>query len=86
MRYILLATGVLFFFRLDAQINQNVGLSELEITYSRPSKRGRQVFGNVVPYDEMWRLGANKNSRVMIGPGVVVNPDVFLKDSHGPDQ
>ena len=41
---------------------QTVGLTDIAIDYSRPSKRNRIVFGNVVPYNKVWRLGANKNS------------------------
>jgi hypothetical protein len=33
---------------------------ELEVFYNRPSKRGREVFGGLVPYDEVWRTGANE--------------------------
>lgn len=55
---------------LQAQINtpapspsskliQTVGLTEVTLEYSRPSMRGRKIFGNVVPYDKLWRTGAN---------------------------
>lgn len=40
---------------------QTVGLTEITIEYSRPSKRDRAIFGELVPYDKMWRTGANKN-------------------------
>lgn len=33
---------------------------ELEIFYNRPSKKGREVFGALVPYDKVWRTGANE--------------------------
>ena len=65
-----------------ATIKQNVGLSELEITYSRPSKRGRQVFGNVVPYDEMWRLGANKNSTFTTSDDLYFGADTLKKGTY----
>jgi hypothetical protein len=33
---------------------------EMSVTYSRPSKRGRDIFGGLVPYDQVWRTGANE--------------------------
>ena len=63
-------------------IKQNVGLSELEITYSRPSKRGRQVFGNVVAYDQMWRLGANKNSTFTTSDDLYFGNDTLEKGTY----
>ena len=65
-----------------ATIKQNVGLSELEITYSRPSKRGRQVFGNVVAYDQMWRLGANKNSTFTTSDDLYFGKDTLKKGTY----
>lgn len=65
-----------------ATIKQNVGLSELEITYSRPSKRGRQVFGNVVAYDQMWRLGANKNSTFTTSDDLFFGKDTLKKGTY----
>lgn len=40
-------------------VSQKVGLTDFKITYSRPSAKGRQVFGDVVAYDKLWRTGAN---------------------------
>ncbi|WP_027420831.1 DUF2911 domain-containing protein [Crocinitomix catalasitica] len=42
-----------------AKITQSVGVSELALEYSRPSVKGRTIFGELVPYDQVWRLGAN---------------------------
>ncbi len=36
----------------------------VEICYGRPSRRGRQVFGALVPFDSLWRLGANEPTRL----------------------
>jgi hypothetical protein len=40
-------------------VTQKVGLTEFSITYSRPSAKGRKVFGDVVAFDKLWRTGAN---------------------------
>ena len=46
------------------KVSQRVGLTDINIEYSRPSKKGRTVFGELVPYGEMWRLGANLNTTI----------------------
>lgn len=43
-------------------VSQKVGLTNFELEYSRPSIRGRELFGEILPEGEMWRTGANKNS------------------------
>ncbi|SDD56032.1 Protein of unknown function [Dyadobacter soli] len=40
-------------------IVQDVGLGQVKVTYSRPNVKGRKVFGALVPYNEVWRTGAN---------------------------
>ena len=46
----------------SASFTQTVGLTEVEVEYSRPAKRDRVIFGDLVPFDEVWRTGANKNT------------------------
>lgn len=40
-------------------VSQKVGLNEFSISYSRPSLKGRKAYGDVVPFDKLWRFGAN---------------------------
>ncbi len=47
-----------------ASISQQVGLTDVMITYSRPSLRGRAVWGELVPWDRVWRTGANAPTTV----------------------
>jgi|SRR5271165_387065 len=47
-----------------ATTKQRVGLTDIEVVYSRPSMRGREVFGGLVPYGEVWRTGANNATRI----------------------
>ncbi len=42
------------------KLEQRVGLTDLRIEYSRPSMKGRVIFGELVPFDQVWRTGANK--------------------------
>lgn len=43
----------------SAKIAQKVGLTDVTVDYSRPSTKGRKIFGELVPYGEVWRTGAN---------------------------
>lgn len=45
-------------------IEQQVGLTNVEINYSRPGVKGRKIFGDLVPYNERWRTGANNNTTI----------------------
>lgn len=45
-----------------ANVKQTVGLTNFELDYSRPSVRDRKIFGELLPYGEMWRTGANNNT------------------------
>jgi tetratricopeptide (TPR) repeat protein len=45
-----------------AILTQTVGVSEISITYNRPAIKGRKVWGELVPYKEVWRAGANENT------------------------
>jgi len=47
-----------------SKISQQVGLTEVTLQYSRPSAKGRVVFGELVPYDKVWRTGANRATRI----------------------
>lgn len=56
----------------SAEVEQMVGLTEVSIAYSRPSMKGRTVFGNLVPYGKLWRTGANANTTVRFSDDVTV--------------
>lgn len=47
-----------------AEVKQEIGAAKVSLEYSRPSAKGRTVFGNVVPYGELWRLGANASTKI----------------------
>ena len=52
-----------------AVIKQRVGLTDIEVDYSRPNKNDRVIFGKLVPFDKPWRTGANQATRIkMSGP------------------
>ncbi|MCH2234668.1 MAG: DUF2911 domain-containing protein [Crocinitomicaceae bacterium] len=45
------------------KISQVVGLTNIDLEYSRPSMKGRTIFGDLVAYDKIWRLGANGSTK-----------------------
>lgn len=47
-----------------SEISQQVGLTEVALQYSRPSAKGRVVFGTLVPYNKVWRTGANAATKI----------------------
>lgn len=55
-----------------AMIDQQVGLSDVKIEYSRPSAKGRPVYGELVPFGKMWRTGANANTIVTFSEDVTI--------------
>ncbi|WP_296384684.1 DUF2911 domain-containing protein [Winogradskyella sp.] len=54
------------------KIEQKVGLTDVTLEYSRPSMKGRKIFGELVPYGKMWRAGANKNTMIIFSSDVVI--------------
>lgn len=49
----------------------------LKITYSQPHKRGREIFGKVVPYGEVWRTGANEATEITITRNILIDGDTL---------
>ena len=54
------------------KISQQLGLTQVEVDYSRPSARGRDIMGGLVRYGDIWRTGANKNTTVSFSDAVNV--------------
>jgi hypothetical protein len=55
-----------------ATLTQRVGLTDVSVEYSRPSMRGRTIFGNLVPFDKIWRTGANARTKITFSTDVTV--------------
>ncbi|MCF6308252.1 MAG: DUF2911 domain-containing protein [Flavobacteriaceae bacterium] len=82
-KLILLFFGLTLTFNANSQIKtpqpstsqkivQTVGLTEVVLEYSRPSMRGRTIFGGLVPYNEIWRTGANANTKITFSDAVTI--------------
>ena len=94
MRKIILALAVLIAnFTIEAQVktpqpspkstlNQVVGLTDVTVEYSRPSAKGRPVFGDLVPFGRLWRTGANQNSIVSFSEDVVIKGNTLKKGKY----
>lgn len=94
MKKIILAFAVvLSSFQIDAQVKtpapspkctveQKVGLTDVTIEYSRPSMKGRTIFGDLVPYGKLWRTGANQNSMITFSDDVVIKGQTLKKGKY----
>lgn len=65
-----------------AEVVQEVGLSKITIAYSRPAARGRKVFGNLVPYGRIWRVGANESTKITVDTDLEVFGNLLTKGTY----
>jgi hypothetical protein len=56
-----------------AKLSQKVGLTDVEISYSRPGVKGRTIFGDLEKWDVLWRTGANATTKIKFSDDVKVN-------------
>lgn len=56
-----------------AKVEQRVGLTDVSVTYSRPGTNGRDIWGGLVPYNEIWRAGANKATMLSTTAPIKIN-------------
>lgn len=63
-------------------LDQMVGLTEVIVEYSRPSAKGRNVFGDLVPFGKLWRTGANANTTVSFSEDVVIGGNKLKKGKY----
>ena len=64
------------------KMTQTAGLTDITIEYSRPSVKGREIFGKLVPYGEMWRTGANKNTMITFSEDVKIGGNEVKKGTY----
>ena len=53
-------------------VKQRVGLTDVEVDYSRPNKNGREIFGGLVPFGKLWRTGANAVTKIKFSHAVTL--------------
>jgi len=54
-------------------LKQRVGLTDIEIVYSRPGVKERTIFGGLIPYGQVWRTGANASTKISFSGPVKLN-------------
>ena len=65
-----------------SSIEQEIGLSKISIEYSRPAARERKVFGGIVPFGRIWRVGANKSTKITVDTDMIVLGNLLPKGTY----
>lgn len=65
-----------------ALVEQVIGLTDVTIDYSRPSAKGRTVFGDLVPFGKLWRTGANENTTISFSDDVIIDGKTLKKGKY----
>ncbi len=65
-----------------SKVEQKVGLTDVTLEYSRPAMRGRTIFGDLVPFGEKWRTGANSNTKITFGDDVIIDGKTLAKGTY----
>jgi Protein of unknown function (DUF2911) len=65
-----------------ATVNQTIGLTDVTVEYSRPSAKGRVIFGDLVPFGKLWRTGANQNSMITFSEDVMIGGTAVKKGKY----
>lgn len=66
-----------------SKLTQTIGISDITVTYSRPAVKGRVIWGELVPYDKIWRVGANENTTVQFPEPVTINGKSLAAGTYG---
>lgn len=66
----------------SGKVEQRVGLTDCTIEYSRPSMKGRKVFGELVPFGDVWRTGANAATKLTFSEDLMVGGQEVKKGAY----
>jgi hypothetical protein len=64
-------------------IHQAFGLAAIDLSYSRPSVKGRKIFGDLVPFGKVWRTGANGATTITFGDDVIIGDTKIAPGKYG---
>jgi hypothetical protein len=67
----------------NASVAQLIGITDVELHYSRPGVKGRAIWGGLVPYDQVWRTGANENTTIRFSTAVKVEGHELPAGTYG---
>ena len=65
-----------------AEVFQIIGLTKVSISYSRPGVKGRKIWGGLVPYNKVWRTGANEATKITFSTDVKINGKKLKKGAY----
>ncbi|WP_350287615.1 DUF2911 domain-containing protein [uncultured Croceitalea sp.] len=65
-----------------SRLEQEIGLSKIMVAYSRPAVKGRVIFGGLVPYGRIWRVGANESTKISIDTEMSIMGNVLPKGTY----
>ena len=66
-----------------AQLSKDVNETKITIDYSRPSKKGRVIFGDLVKYGKVWRTGANETTWIEVSKDVIISDKKLKAGKYG---
>lgn len=66
-----------------ATVMQTIGDTQVTIVYHRPNTKGRKIWGELVPYGQVWRTGANENTTIEFSREVMINGQNLPKGKYG---
>ncbi len=89
----MIAVCTMLFMQVEAQVKspklsptckveQRIGLTDVKVEYSRPSAAGRVVFGDLVPFNEVWRTGANENTKFTTSDMLFFGKDTLMPGTY----
>jgi hypothetical protein len=67
----------------NASVTQSIGITKAEVVYSRPAVKGRVIWGDLVPYDKVWRTGANAVTKISFDTDVTVEGQKLPAGAYG---
>src|SRR6202162_2076237 len=69
----------------EASVGQTIGVTEVRISYHRPAVNKREIWGKLVPYNEVWRAGANENTTISFSSDVTAGGQKLPARTYGVD-
>ncbi len=66
-----------------ATVVQTIGFTDVEIDFSRPGVKGREIWGGLVPYNKVWRAGANEATKITFSTDVKINGNNLKAGRYG---
>ena len=82
------ATGETLMLNLPRQsqhavVTQRIGITDVTVNYHRPLANGRQIWGKLAPYGQVWRAGANENTTITFSDPVTIEGQALDKGTYG---